>query len=68
MKNIQVHEPCLIECVLQYKHSINILYEHYRVKACIKHLPQGRPNKGLTSLVDDVSNTFFDRLINFVFS
>ena len=37
MKNIQVYEPSLIECVLLYKHSMNILYEHYRVKVCIKH-------------------------------
>ncbi len=68
MKNIQVHEPSLIECVLQYKHLMNILHEHYYIKACTKHLPQGRPNKGLTFLDNTNPSTFFDRLINFVFS
>ena len=66
--NIQMFEPSLIDCVLQYKHLMNVLHDHYHVKASIKHLPQGRPNNGLSALVDSSHCTYFDRLINFVFT
>lgn len=66
MKNIQLHEPTVIESMLQNKHLFNELYNHYRIKAQIRYLPPGRPNKRLNRFLNTKSITFFDRLCDFV--
>lgn len=50
MKSIQVYKTSLIECVLQYKRLMNILHDHYRIKACIKYLPSSTCFRILLSL------------------
>ncbi len=67
MKNIQVHESSLIECTLQFKYLMNILHGHYRVKPCIKYMPQGRPSNRLMDFLNSSPCTFFDLLSDFVF-
>jgi len=68
MKNIQQHEPGIIDYYLQYKHLKNVLHNHYRINPYIKYLPVGRPNKKLSSLIDSDHLTYLDNLLAFVFS
>jgi hypothetical protein len=67
MKNTQLHEPNLIESALQFKYLLNMLHDHYRIRAYIEHMPQGRPSKRLLSFLDSSPCTFFDLLCDFVF-
>ena len=66
MTSIQRHESSLIDYTLQFKHLRNIMLHHYRVKPCIKYMPQGRPSKRFLSLLDTDISTFFDLLCEFV--
>jgi hypothetical protein len=68
MKNIQLYEPLLIECALQYKYLFIVLYNHYRIRAHLRYMPVGRPTKSLTSFLDNDCCTFLDYLFEFVFS
>ena len=67
MRNIQLYESVFLESVLQYKYLFILPYEHYRAKSYLKYMPADRPNKRLTSFLDNDCRTFFDRLCEFVF-
>lgn len=66
LKTIQQYEPILIDTVLQNKQLINKLHNHYRIKANLRNMPTGRPNKRLAAFIDTDNSTFFDHLCEFV--
>lgn len=65
LKNIQLFEQESLDCFLLYKNVQNELQLHYNNKPFIPYLPTGRPNKRITSLINNNSDTFMDKLINF---
>ena len=68
IKNIQQHEPDLLDFYLQFKQLKNVLFTHYQEKPCIKYLPAGRPSNRLTTLFTSAQPTYIDKLISFVFN
>jgi hypothetical protein len=69
VKSIQLHEPELISCYLLRKKVINVMAIHYTEKECIPWLQQGRPNNRIVAMYNNQENmnTFFDKLLNFIF-
>ena len=70
LKSIQLYEPELIACYLLRKNIVNIVSSHYNEKACISWLQKGRPNKKIVAMYNNQNtcDTFFDKLLNFVYS
>jgi len=68
INNIQMYGNEMLICILLHKNVINEIQHHYTEKSFIKGLPNGRPNKRITSLAQNDNLSFCDKLCNFIWT
>jgi AAA15 family ATPase/GTPase len=66
MKNIQIFEHEILDCISLHESIMNNAQRHYSEKSYINGLPNSKANKRVVSFLRKNNTTFFDKLLGYV--